>query len=722
MSTTLHNFVEIFKSEIETEEGPLKVNKIVIPIIQRDYAQGRTTPEINRVRERFLESLHNALESNPITLDFVYGDIDESGTMTPLDGQQRLTTLFLLHWYAAKRDQIEATEWDFLKNFSYETRYSARQFCNELVSYSPSFTKQPSSEIINQAWFPLEWKKDPTISSMLVMIDDIYDKFKDITNIWEKLKGGAISFYFLPIKDMDLTDELYIKMNSRGKPLTQFEHFKAELERNLKSIDQTRAKEIMNKIDIAWTDMLWLYRDSDNVIDDEFLRYFKFICDVICYQENGTPQGRSYDEFSLLKLYFEKDVTNVSTHIDILENYFDCWCGFDIGSFLSKYISNEHEIAKVQFKGDINIFKDCLNNYAVSVGRNRKFPLNRVVMLFAIIQYLLHKTTITEADFVRRLRIINNLVRNSENELSDSEDRTGGNKLPAILRQTEAIMLNGTIDLSVENSFNFAQLEEESNKLVWVSANPSLAETLYDLEDHPLLYGQIGIVGLENIALADKFKQLFQCDLDLVDSALMAIGNYGQRERNKWRYQYGTKNDRVLKAWQDLFHKSNIGYAQTKSILNELLVKCSPVSNASLQSIVDNYITECEHNNLFDIRYYYLKYDCFRPGAYGKYYWPDFDNKPYCLYVMQTVQQISQSSYQPFLYAIDNSEALSKDDYGKIIIRGNKYVVCENDGYYIKNRADKTEVDKMLISQNSSGIDTEDRIKKFSTFYKAFAW
>lgn len=100
MSTTLHTFAEILGSEVESADGMLKVNKISIPIIQRDYAQGRKTADIVRVRNRFLDSLHDALDEDPITLDFVYGDIDDKGVLTPLDGQQRLTTLFLLHWYA----------------------------------------------------------------------------------------------------------------------------------------------------------------------------------------------------------------------------------------------------------------------------------------------------------------------------------------------------------------------------------------------------------------------------------------------------------------------------------------------------------------------------------------------------------------------------------------------------------------------------------------------
>lgn len=95
MSTTLHSFIDIFDSEFETDGTPVKIKKIVIPIIQRDYAQGRENPDVNRMRTRFLSSLHDAIDKqHPITLDFVYGDVDGNGIMTPLDGQQRLTTLF----------------------------------------------------------------------------------------------------------------------------------------------------------------------------------------------------------------------------------------------------------------------------------------------------------------------------------------------------------------------------------------------------------------------------------------------------------------------------------------------------------------------------------------------------------------------------------------------------------------------------------------------------
>ena len=79
----------------------LSRQKIVIPIQQRDYAQGRRGKEY--LRHRFLLELKSALddENKSLTLDFVYGVANADNSIAPLDGQQRLTTLWLLHWYIA---------------------------------------------------------------------------------------------------------------------------------------------------------------------------------------------------------------------------------------------------------------------------------------------------------------------------------------------------------------------------------------------------------------------------------------------------------------------------------------------------------------------------------------------------------------------------------------------------------------------------------------------
>ena len=83
----------------------LKNYTIEIPIIQRDYAQGREDDKTTIIRGNFLNSLLTSIsdENESIELDFIYGTV-KNDVFQPLDGQQRLTTLFLLHWYIAFKE------------------------------------------------------------------------------------------------------------------------------------------------------------------------------------------------------------------------------------------------------------------------------------------------------------------------------------------------------------------------------------------------------------------------------------------------------------------------------------------------------------------------------------------------------------------------------------------------------------------------------------------
>lgn len=725
MPAKLRSFINIFNA---IENGEEIVKKIKIPIIQRDYAQGRKNSSVTRIRRDFLNALYNAIVTKTsITLDFVYGDVKMDGVLVPLDGQQRLTTLFLLHWYAAKKEDVTNKECQFLKNFSYETRPSARDFCNDLIDFKPKFNEDSlSKEIINQVWFPFDWKKDPTISSMLVMLDAIDDKFKNVNNIWNALKNDAITFYFLPIKDMGLTDDLYIKMNSRGKPLTTFEHFKAELSKRVSSINEGVAKELLQKIDNSWTDLLWEYRnsgtgaDDDNVIDDEFLRYFKFICDVICYRQGRSTIGRSNDEFDLLDIYFLPDSNDISKNKEVLKNietmekFFDCWCDIPKKDFFNSFMSKEHTIGKILVDDyKLNIFEDCLHSYSDRTGKIRNFPLNRMVLLYAITIYLQNRDKIKEEDFARRIRIINNLIQNSENEISDRLDR---NRMQAILAQTDAIILTGNIDDSIKNSFNQWQLEEEKKKISFLKDKSAMADTLFELEDHFLLKGQISIIGLDNLNMAYRFKSLFNCKFDRIDCALMALGDYGQLEDTKGRYQYGSST--MQSAWKNLFHQSankEKEFENTNKILITLLSKNETFTDDILNQIANNYIKDCEDNNKYTFQYYYIKYKEYRPGKYGKLSNSNKTNNPYLFSVLATAVQLSENSYMPFLKAADNTH-ISREDYGQKLIYGDEYICCTNNSYVRKKKSDNSVVDEILINQNEKGIDTEDRIIKLKKY------
>ena len=263
--------------------------QIEIPVIQRDYAQGRKNPKAKDVRKSMVRSMVKSVteDDSPLFFDFVYGRIDDN-KFIPFDGQQRLTTLFLFHKYVFEKCQSCSDCYyktncickDILLRFTYATRQSSREFCEQLVSknvipseddykrirdeylktlkvkqkteaeiekkadeYVSAKTDWISGFVKNQSWFYSDWEKDPTIMGMLTMLDEIHNQLqaKNINNykpLSEKLTSGCscpITFHFVDMGEHKLSDETYVKMNARGKTLTPFENFKASLEQYLEN-------------------------------------------------------------------------------------------------------------------------------------------------------------------------------------------------------------------------------------------------------------------------------------------------------------------------------------------------------------------------------------------------------------------------------------------------------------------------------------------------------
>lgn len=304
--------------EVTTFWSLLKNNRITIPIVQRDYAQGRKEQVI--VRKRFLKSLLSALKGEkPVLLDYVYGN-QENENITPLDGQQRLTTLWLLHWYLAMRLNLIKQDNEIKKTllkFSYETRVSSSDFCESLCNESITSVH----DIEKKIWFYSNYTNEPTISAMLRMlkgtgkedgIDEILKSAEEteLMSYWDNLtreydnnEQPPIAFYYFPLEKYKLTDDLYIKMNARGMALTDFENFKADFldlvkkrfkednnsieEDELEIKASSRKVEFASKMDNAWTDIFWNFRTENDVIDDIYLAFInRFILNCLIVSDN----------------------------------------------------------------------------------------------------------------------------------------------------------------------------------------------------------------------------------------------------------------------------------------------------------------------------------------------------------------------------------------------------------------------------------------------------
>ena len=281
---------------------------IRIPILQRDYAQGR--PDKGYIRVDFLKDIRNTIENNEkLTLDFVYGYSDDEKRFYPLDGQQRLTTIWLIYWYLSLKAGKLAAERDKLIKFSYETRKTSRSFCESLCKNSINNPDNKSlvNSIVDQEWFFEIWKEDPTIKSMLIMLGGISDNdgidpcLKNLTTEPRKWRRylrnfkNLISFYVLDLNKEstrlpeETADQLYVKMNARGKALTDFENFKADLKFHMNKlakdgkIDKIKPELLLSKFDQSqeWNELFWKSADAgnnDGITDEIFFAFVNRFC------------------------------------------------------------------------------------------------------------------------------------------------------------------------------------------------------------------------------------------------------------------------------------------------------------------------------------------------------------------------------------------------------------------------------------------------------------
>lgn len=278
-------------------------NRIVIPAIQRDYAQGREDKKATEVRKTLLDDIFS--DKPEIDFNLVFGSREEYGGKTcfiPVDGQQRLTTLFLLYLYNSKVNEVQT---DGLNKFTYETRRAAADFCKAIVDKAWESSKQILSDSIKDCnWFMQYWNQDPTVISMLRMLDDIQKRAPE-GNFKEKL--DRITFYFYDLKQNGLNETLYIKMNGRGKPLTAFENLKAAIDNILPEEmgDEASGSNFKEKwqscIDGKWTDAFWDKEkpyDIDKNLTKFIVRFLSGCYATLKLNDNQTTDDETKKQLS----------------------------------------------------------------------------------------------------------------------------------------------------------------------------------------------------------------------------------------------------------------------------------------------------------------------------------------------------------------------------------------------------------------------------------------
>lgn len=601
----------------------IEEKEIQIPVIQRDYAQGRIHPKTNEVRENFLSALIEKLKATTnekkLILDFVYGSTETKENrklFIPLDGQQRLTTLFLLHWYLCPLDELSLLQKEGISKFSYQTRISSKDFCNNLVganistikasieaekqhikneiiqkekSRTSSFTsdnenKQKEIEIlkekllswtlskgiINEPWFMWSWKKDPTVKAMLVMLDAIDNKLgmksdEEQLYIWNNLKRGQVAFHLLPLDEFGLTDELYVKMNARGKELSAFDIFKSTLEEQMHAnkVSEVCQQYWKKNVDSCWIDIFWnkiknkieiidntlssvdekyrKKREIVNSVEESYLRYFKrmmvfhlflnelnYDCEQMKYLPWEVKKEDTVTMDQIRDYSVREDVLNLMPFLIKTRFFRESFFQFMIDSMESLIYTDECEKRKdgscLIHKLTFEIEEDTLFGEFISP----KITYETRVQFYALLLFLKYTPArkITEDEKLKKdlhewMRIVRNLSTNT-NVYNFNTSADFSKSLRTLLKWTDSIYKNKlytslsalfAADYKLDGFAAF-QLEEERNKarLILLSNISDWEPIIEQAEEHPYFLGQIPFLlkwsnEKENSYSIDKFNK-----------------------------------------------------------------------------------------------------------------------------------------------------------------------------------------------------------------------
>jgi hypothetical protein len=487
-----------------------------IPIIQRDYAQGRSDERSKEIRKTFLGSLIAAVENYPqknIELDFVYGKRNKNKVYL-LDGQQRITTLYLLHWYLAQRLQKPSLLKDVA--LSYRVRQYADEFTQKISDESTQidFTSSiPSQAICNCTWFFDAWKHDPTVKGMLNTLDTIHELLKDKKiseeRHWQPLEEGAVTFYWLDLEEHQLTDELYLKMNARGKQLSNFENFKASLVKRIADNgweENTTEKESFSfKMDIIYTDLFWEYRGGKTIIDEEAMNFFAGMAMIA----HALKEKNDYERIEYL-YYNPLSVTASDFSVgdfELFKEFLDFYSNTDL--------SIETPLWDKDFKANsVKTF------FKIFIKDNKSFYKQRVFFYTISLLFKKIEDKAKREDFIR---VVRNIVENAT--IDSPQTFVGAIKLmKELLKGFLEVLSEGVQDIysylsktAIQSNFASYQVTQEKQKAERIVANLEWKDVIWEAEDHPMFKGDIGFLLLETENDLSLFKKRYEVAKEMFD-------------------------------------------------------------------------------------------------------------------------------------------------------------------------------------------------------------
>ena len=532
----------------------IRKHDIQVPVIQRDYVQGRAlTGKEKEKRDDFVKKLMDALLPDGMSchLDFVYGGRESFGSggampkdapFLPLDGQQRLTTLFLLHWTLLQKNAPAAGEgngqeeetfrerMEALAKFTYKTRISSGRFCRKLTELQAELDRPLMAQIEEKYWYDSDMQSDPTVKAMMEMLALMEDMLESepyrpqkaamLANLYDASKR-CITFDVLDMDQYNLTDGLYVKMNARGKELTPFENWKASFTDLMERNDRKEQECFSYRMEHEWNDVFWkiAYRDYlDRVketngeripspkIDDAFMHFFNNLTRLFFFIVPEHQSLNAEDYKAGLWSMVENVYKDNKEFRRMLFGMLDTLHGIDaangsIRRFFGSIFAKEAESGKVRLiDGPTDLFEATCSSDSFSANH---------ILLFAILLYCMkHHVYASDGKLLNYVRFCRNYLY--EHNYFDTANVTVSpqirvNEMAQYLRFFEALAADADPLVSLgkmELKDDYALREKA--KLAYYQ-HPEVMELVWKLEDLPYTCGNLGaFASVLEMCMADE--------------------------------------------------------------------------------------------------------------------------------------------------------------------------------------------------------------------------
>ncbi len=277
-------------------------HRIIIPDLQRDYCWGDETHTDQKIElvSGFLHSLMEQFESSEnskLNLGLIYGYEIPQNHIQLCDGQQRLTTLYLLIGMLHKK--TDAFRRFLISDFEYENddkepylqyaiRESSLYFLSDLVCHFFVDDKELRVEKIKEAdWYFHDYDLDPSIQSMLNALSIMEDILNKKDQGWAKAFGDwltQLTFMYVDMGDRRKGEETFVVINTTGEPLSATQNLKPLIINAKINNPDNNNKENRNNIAEEWEEIetwFWKHRSNGNDTAEvgfkEFLRWITML-------------------------------------------------------------------------------------------------------------------------------------------------------------------------------------------------------------------------------------------------------------------------------------------------------------------------------------------------------------------------------------------------------------------------------------------------------------